>query len=201
MGGIPEKAMRCLPKRVALLIFLGFGTARAGELAWRGIGARADESASLGARIGLAVKHVGEVCFSIRNAHLPVHANVSLVTPTLPQSIAAAVIVGSGPGCAGMKDSATIGYRLRITGGKVANNLVLIGVTGAASLSLHNGEHVVGDLEQNGTTQTFRSCTSADGVHLTVWQDVPLNGRRLWQAYYYIGQDLEPTCTGKDIAE
>ena len=38
---------------------------------------------------------------------------------------------------------------------------------------------------------TFTSCTSADGVHLGAWQQ----GRRVWHAYLYVGQDLTPDCT------
>jgi len=44
----------------------------------------------------------------------------------------------------------------------------------------------------------FRSCTSREGVHLTAWQGKPLKGHRLWHEYFYLGYDVEPSCTPKD---
>ena len=189
--------MRYRPTVAALLIILGFGVARAEAPGPAEGRAHADLPAALGARVGLAVRRAGKVCFSIYNAHLATKAHVVLVTPTLPQSTATAVIAGPGPGCAGVNDPDMTGYELAIVHGKVADNLVLIGIAGAARLSLRDGRRIEGDLGHNGKSQTFRSCTSADGVHLTIWQ----GSRRLWHAYYYIGQDLEPTCTDKDVAE
>lgn len=192
-----RRATRYRPTVAALLIILGFGVARAEGSGPGEDRAPTDLPAALGSRVGLAVRHAGKVCFSIQNAHLAVQAHIALVTPTYPQSIATAVIAGSGSGCPGANDPNMTGYELAIVHGKVADNLVLIGIAGPARLSLRDGQRIEGDLAHNGKRQTFRSCTSADGVHFTIWQ----GSRRLWHAYYYIGQDLEPTCTDKDVAE
>ena len=47
----------------------------------------------------------------------------------------------------------------------------------------------------------IRSCTSSEGVHLTVWSGVPLRTRRLWHAYWYLGYDVEPDCRPADYQE
>jgi hypothetical protein len=46
----------------------------------------------------------------------------------------------------------------------------------------------------------FRTCTSIEGLHLTVWLGKPLLGKRLWHEYVYLGFDVEPTCTKDDYA-
>jgi hypothetical protein len=47
----------------------------------------------------------------------------------------------------------------------------------------------------------IRSCTSNEGLHLTVWSGVPLSSRRLWHAYWYLGYDVEPNCRPADYEE
>ncbi len=44
-----------------------------------------------------------------------------------------------------------------------------------------------------------RTCTSSEGVHLTVWSGTPLESERLWRKYYYLGYDVEPTCEDRDF--
>ena len=46
-----------------------------------------------------------------------------------------------------------------------------------------------------------RSCTSTEGLHLTVWAGAPLRSRRLWHQYVYLGYDVEPSCEDGDAAD
>jgi hypothetical protein len=46
-----------------------------------------------------------------------------------------------------------------------------------------------------------RTCTSSEGLHLTLWSGQPLKGRRLWHAYYYLGYDVEPSCRPEDYRD
>jgi len=50
------------------------------------------------------------------------------------------------------------------------------------------------DLTATGSAHSFHSCTSAEGLHLTVWDGA---SSRKWHRYYYLGYDVEPTCTEK----
>ncbi len=43
-----------------------------------------------------------------------------------------------------------------------------------------------------------RTCTSTEGLHLTVWSGAPLRSRRLWHQYFYLGYDVEPSCKDGD---
>jgi hypothetical protein len=70
-------------------------------------------------------------------------------------------------------------------------------VGGADSLSISRGQ-VRGDLDGDGRREYFRQCSSEEGIHLSVWTGKPLTGRRRWQAYFYLGYDVESTCTTRD---
>lgn len=47
----------------------------------------------------------------------------------------------------------------------------------------------------------FRSCTSGEGMHLTMWSGTPLTGQRVWHRYHYLGYDVEADCKPKDFKE
>jgi hypothetical protein len=70
-------------------------------------------------------------------------------------------------------------------------------VGGVGSLSISQGL-ARGDLDGDGRREYFRQCTSGEGIHLSVWTGKPLTGRRRWQAYFYLGYDVESTCTTRD---
>jgi hypothetical protein len=55
-----------------------------------------------------------------------------------------------------------------------------------------------GDLDHDGTEEHLRVCTSAEGLHLTIWTGAPLVGRRRWHRYFYLGYDVEPSCGAGD---
>lgn len=48
---------------------------------------------------------------------------------------------------------------------------------------------------------SFRSCTSMEGLHFTLWSGAPPREKRLWHGYYYLGYDVEPTCREREFQE
>ena len=65
--------------------------------------------------------------------------------------------------------------------------------------------------EQRGDTVTiaiepgqppirFRVCASTEGLHATAWAGVPVAATRRWHAYYYLGYDVDPTCSEAEYA-
>ena len=58
------------------------------------------------------------------------------------------------------------------------------------------------ELEMTGTTPLrFRSCTSHEGLHITVWAGKPLTGKRIWHAYQHFLYDTDPTCREKEASD
>jgi hypothetical protein len=57
------------------------------------------------------------------------------------------------------------------------------------------------ELDRDGLPESYRACTSLEGVHLTVWAGEPLRGERLWHHYHYLGYDVEPTCVDADFED
>jgi hypothetical protein len=151
-------------------------------------------------RIGIALQSPAGICLSIGNATLSANAPVSLITPSQPQSVADGVVTGPGPGCPGA-DPDQPGYALHIQRGKVEDNLELIAVIGGPKLSVTDHGEVIGDLDNDAQKETFRSCTSAEGVHLTVWKGQPLQGVRIWHGYYHLDYDVESKCTEAETAQ
>jgi hypothetical protein len=167
-------------------------------------GARKDASAprSYSSRIGVAVASHGLVCLSIESRDLHAGDPVTLVTPSTSQTIARAKVVStSGAGCPGLRDRAQSGYSLQIIDGSVQQGLPLIALAPSSGQLRVEDHTVTADLSRDGTLETFRSCTSSEGVHLSVWRGRALQGTRVWHQYYYLGQDIEPNCTSKDTAE
>ncbi len=158
-------------------------------------------AADLSPMIGVAVQKDGGVCLSIANPKLTAGQAITLVAATRPQAvIEAAVVSAADQGCPGVANPVQPGYRLRITKGKAPDFEPLIAVTeDPARFAVRNGV-VTGRVAAKGT-QSFRTCTSAEGVHLTVWDGAPLKGKRLWHQYYYLGMDLEQSCKAKDTAD
>jgi len=157
--------------------------------------------ADLSAEIGVAVQKDGAVCLSIANPKLAAGQAMTLVVPDRPQSVIEAVVVSAADqGCPGVANPVQPGYRLRISKGSAPDFQPLIAVArDAGRFAVRNGV-VTGRVAAKGT-QSFRTCTSAEGVHLTVWDGAPLKGKRLWHQYYYLGMDVEQSCKAKDTVE
>lgn len=44
------------------------------------------------------------------------------------------------------------------------------------------------------------SCTSAEGIHISLWSGSGAERIRRWSAYVYLGYDTEPTCSDSELA-
>lgn len=79
--------------------------------------------------------------------------------------------------------------------GGPASGSVMVAVIGSGFPLAAGADGVTGDLDGDGVPEFFRECTSNEGVHFTVWSRAPLVGPRRWHRYYYLGYDVEPSCT------
>jgi hypothetical protein len=50
------------------------------------------------------------------------------------------------------------------------------------------------DLDQDGKSEIFSTCTTTEGIRFSVWTEKAYQGDPRWSAYYYLAYDLTPTC-------
>lgn len=87
----------------------------------------------------------------------------------------------------------------RVDAGKLDRGRVYFAIVGRQNqLTISRGKvrGIVGVVEMS-----FRSCTSMEGIHFTIWRGEASPGKRLWHDYYYLGYDTEPTCKEADFKD
>lgn len=159
-----------------------------GALAGAALGAR-----PLIARIGVAVAGHGPACLAISNPGLRAGARLVLVSPTPPRRLGRGVIIARGPDCPGWHGAGVFAYRLRLVPPRPPPGLVMFALPGTAQIRL-DPAGAIGRLTPRGPVLRLRACTSAEGVHLTVWRAGAWPPRRVLHIYYYLDQDLAADC-------
>jgi hypothetical protein len=92
------------------------------------------------------------------------------------------------------------GYAIQFDGAAPPTPMYAIGVVGGSSEVRSANGAMTADLDGDGRNEVFRACTSAEGLHLTIWTDAALTGVRRWHAYQALGYDVSPTCAPADFA-
>lgn len=155
------------------------------------------------ATLELEVANVGPnrlLCMNHGGAALAPGITIWLVQPDTPQSVARAA-PGTGA-CAPWPDPVekTL-VPLRVVGGALDSMRLSIAVVAPAHEPVVRNGRVEADLDGDGVAERFRACASSEGVHLTIWSGPPLTGRLRWHRYFYLGYDVEPSCTAADYRE
>ena len=141
-------------------------------------------------------------CLAITNADLKPGTPVALVTMGAPQKVANATIqdrTTSATTCPGLSgdrasqlDPKTAFYTLQ--GASIVSTDMAIGIINPPSApTIQNGIAMV-DLEQNGISEIFTSCTATEGINFYVWPGKAYSGEPRWTKYYYLGYDMTPNC-------
>jgi len=147
------------------------------------------------------VNSSNDMCLTIPNANLADGDRVRIVSPHKPQALAVAIIQKKVLGsCSQNPDTSPTDsfYSLRVVSGRLEPGGVGVAVIGArVNFKVANGLAYV-DLNGDGRKEYFRACTSQEGLHLTIWSGKPLRGVRRWHWYYYLGYDVEPSCTSRE---
>lgn len=155
-------------------------------------------------RVGVAVQKSNRACLEIANARLQAGQRIPFVNSTQPQNVGEIEITGAASeACpsADHKVDGMAGYQFKVVKGEMepaAPAFAFPGFNGSFSKSATG---VSSDLDGDGNDESFRSCLSTEGVHLTIWTGRPLEGQRRWHYYYYLGYDVEPNCTEAEIKE
>jgi len=160
---------------------------------------------NLQAQIGVAeVNNNGDGCLTIMNAALRGNEVISLVSLQKPQTFIETKIVNKlSQRCSRNTEvpnnASFYSFRVKKNEAKlIGPALAIVGFN--SSIKIVRGK-IHADLNSDGSLESFRLCTSNEGLHLTVWAGEPLKSKRLWHEYYYLGYDVEPNCTKKDYAQ
>ena len=150
-------------------------------------------------RFGIASLSGTAVCLAVAGTPVAEGAEVTLVTPEKPQRVHRAVVHGRASACPALERAGVAGPYYGIAGPPAAGDtpmaVAILGTVEAAASS----DIVEVAFGPTGEPVTVRSCSSHEGVHLTAWRGKPREGRRLWHSYWYLGYDVEPSCTDKDV--
>ena len=151
------------------------------------------------ARFGIAVLSGDGACVALQGGPVERGTDLTLVVPETPQTLFRARIRGPRTSCEGLERANATGPYYELEGLPAdANSPLAIAILGSTQAALAGG---VATVALAGTEEpvTVRSCTSHEGLHLTAWAGEPLDGRRLWHAYWYLGYDVEASCTVNEM--
>ena len=154
-----------------------------------------------GTDLGVAVEKAGRACLDIRNGALAAGQRLQFVNASVPQTTGEVEIVRKVDQACTPADQNTPGlyhYEFKVIRGSLEKAAPAIALASFAGTLTVAETGVTGDLDGDGRPESFRSCTSSEGVHLTVWKGKPLKGRRKWHYYYYLGYDVDSTCMKRD---
>jgi hypothetical protein len=159
----------------------------------------AKRKVTLASRLGLVVQKSGPICLYTHNADLSDGSALTLVLVSPPQSTIRAEVVrpASAASCPSIdpSDVTLSPYEIRALADELVRSMPVIAVSGPAGPFRKDGKYIAGDINQDGKSEYFRACTSGEGVHLTVWAGQALRGKPKWHQYYYLGYDVESSCT------
>jgi hypothetical protein len=159
-------------------------------------------------RIGVAVRTDSRTCVAIKDATLQPRSAITLVLPLSPQSFVDAQISGPDRNVCPISEEVAPGvtsYELSIPAAvaipKLTPLIAVSGMSAAGGFVLDN-LNVQADIDQTHAKNTFRACGASDGVHLTVWRGIPINGTLLWSGHYYESGSPGslPTCTAAETS-
>jgi hypothetical protein len=147
-------------------------------------------------QIGIAVERDDKLCLRIRNPDLQPASTLLLITPGDSSRVTSGRVEKLITACPDELPADEFAYYTISAQDSLEMNARFFVVPHAGDLPAANAV----DLDRDGVIERFRSCTSMEGVHYTVWSGKPLEGTRRWHYYYYLGYDVEPSCDARDTA-
>jgi hypothetical protein len=152
-------------------------------------------------RLGVAeVQQQGQVCLTIKNPKLKPGDSVAVISTG--GGVEQAQVTGKlEKSCS--RDPHTEAddsfYTLQLTKNRLPPSTLGLGIADYTSPFESNREFVgFNTVRLEGKADYFSSCTGSEGVNLLVWNGLPHQGTLEWHRYYYLGYDVETTCTEAD---
>jgi len=187
----------------AVFLFALACIARFDAAAAQSTSAKSADSPVAEPRIGVAAAlKGGGVCVAMPGPPLVAGSAATLIDPHRPQSARVVTIDGVAecPALAGALISGPH-YSVRPFGYDRSAGTTWIAIAGKLGTRAISPGVVAVRLSAAQPEAQVRTCTSAEGLHLTLWSGAPLRSRRLWHQYYYLGYDVEPSCEDRDVGD
>ena len=154
-------------------------------------------------RLGVAeIEQQGEVCLTIKNAKLKPGDAVAIVS-TEGAVEQAQVTAKLDKSCSHDRNTQPddIFYMLQLSKNRLPPSSLGLGIADYSGPFENTGEFVgFNTMRLAGSADFFSSCAGSEGVNLLVWNGRPREGTLEWHRYYYLGYDVEATCTAADSA-
>lgn len=154
-----------------------------------------------GAPIGVATSsRDGQLCVATPAPALTPGTTVTLIQPGAQPSVLVATIDRSVSSCERLERALIPGpyYLAQGTVTAADSGTVWVALRGRVGTRRVGSGTLEVQLSVTYPNAQVRSCTSREGLHLTVWAGAPLKTQRLWHTYYYLGYDVEPSCEDGD---
>ena len=148
--------------------------------------------------VGVAVQTGTAAGVDIRNGTLAAGRTIVLVATDPAPATGEAEIAGRLDQSCIPGSQGTAGYShysLKMVRGELAENAPAFAIANFGGVPRVSDSGITADLDGDGQAESFRACTSTEGVHLTIWTGKPPEGRRRWHFYHYLGYDVSPNCT------
>lgn len=161
--------------------------------------------AAPGGAIGVAVASQDkQICVAMPAPALTRGTTLTLIRPDDRQSVLMANVVRPVPACEPLEKALIPGpYYLAAPASVRGADSGTLWVAFSGKVPTHrlgSGAIVVRLSDAHPEVQ-IRSCTSNEGLHLTVWSGAQLTSQRLWHQYYYLGYDVEPSCDDREVGD
>lgn len=154
-------------------------------------------------RLGVAeIEQQGEVCLTIKNAKLKPGDAVAIIS-TEGAVEQAQVTAKLDKSCSRDRNTQPddIFYMLQLSKNRLPPSSLGLGIADYSGPFENTGEFVgFNTMRLAGSADFFSSCAGSEGVNLLVWNGRPREGTLEWHRYYYLGYDVEATCTAADSA-
>jgi hypothetical protein len=144
----------------------------------------------------------GKGCLAIRNPSALEKSRLRVVSILSPRPVRVGKIGSRSGACAAStQDPEMRFWQVRLVPGTTPADFPAIGILGFNGQLHKDGSDVSADLDGDGRLEYLRACTSAEGIHFTIWTGVPLKGKLRWHQYYYLGYDVTPSCTPSELSQ
>jgi len=153
------------------------------------------------ANIGMALQKEAAACLYIGNDRFTANQQLRFVNILAPHSDGEVEIVSKADEqCkdANQEQPGMTRYSLKVIRGTLRKGAPAFAIANFDRPFRRMKNGIAADLDGDGRQEIFRTCTSSEGVHLTIWKGAALKGKRRWHGYDYLGYDVTANCTASE---